>query len=76
MWRDIALANGKNLNKALQTFVKDLQRIQKAIASGDSRSIEEFFAKAKALRDGWHSEMCASIVAAGRRSSGKPTTQE
>ena len=61
MWRDIALANGKNLNTALGAFVKELQRIQKAIAQGDSRTIEHFFTKAKELRDEWHSEVCPSL---------------
>jgi len=79
MWRDIALANSKNLNAALGAFVKELQLIRNAIAHGDSRTIEQFFTQAKALRDEWHSEVCPGASPSGpgrKRANRKSATQE
>jgi prephenate dehydrogenase len=59
MWRDIALANRKNLAKALADFIVDLHRIQKWLARADGKAVTKFFETAKARRDHWCAR-CAS----------------
>ncbi len=53
MWRDIALANRKNLARVLGVFIEDLQEFQLALDHGDVKVIEEFFVNAKQRRDAW-----------------------
>lgn len=53
MWRDIALANRKNLARVLAVFVEDLQEFKLALDNGDQQAVEEFFEKAKQRRDAW-----------------------
>ncbi len=53
MWRDIALANRKNLGRVLGVFIEDLQEFRLALENGDAKTIEEFFEKAKQRRDKW-----------------------
>lgn len=53
MWRDICLANRKNLGRVLGVFIEDLQEFQHALGQGDVKTIEEFFTKAKERRDAW-----------------------
>ena len=53
MWRDIALANRKNLSRALDAFMVELENFQKALKRNDAPAIEEFFARAKQRRDDW-----------------------
>jgi prephenate dehydrogenase len=53
MWRDIALANRKNLVRVLGVFIEDLQEFCLALEHQDSQSITEFFEKAKQRRDAW-----------------------
>ena len=53
MWRDISLANRKNLSRVLGVFIEDLQEFQLALDQGDAKVIEEFFDKAKQRRDAW-----------------------
>lgn len=53
MWRDIALANRKNLGRVLGVFIEDLQEFCLALENGDVKAIEEFFEKAKQRRDKW-----------------------
>jgi prephenate dehydrogenase len=53
MWRDIALANRKNLARVLGVFIEDLQEFQLALERGDVQAVEEFFANAKQRRDQW-----------------------
>jgi len=53
MWRDIALANRRNLAKSLQAFVADLQKFQRALAKGDAKAISKFLETAKQRRDDW-----------------------
>ena len=48
MWRDIALANRKNLGRVLGVFIEDLQEFQLALEREDVEAIDEFFAKAEA----------------------------
>ncbi|MDW8309536.1 MAG: prephenate dehydrogenase/arogenate dehydrogenase family protein [Verrucomicrobiales bacterium] len=59
MWRDIALANRAHLRRALAEFIRQLQRIQTLLASGDAAALERWFATAKARRDHW----CAARAA-------------
>ena len=59
MWRDIALANRKNLVKALNGFVTDLQKFQRLVKKGDAKAIAGFFETAKQRRDDWCA-CCAS----------------
>jgi prephenate dehydrogenase len=53
MWRDICLANRKNLARVLGVFIEDLQEFQLALEKEDVKAIEEFFQKAKQRRDAW-----------------------
>jgi len=53
MWRDIAMANGKNLSRVLGVFIEDLQEFRLALDTGDVKAVEEFFEKAKQRRDQW-----------------------
>jgi prephenate dehydrogenase len=53
MWRDIALANRKNLSRVLGVFIEDLQEFQLALEREDVKAVEEFFSKAKQRRDLW-----------------------
>ena len=55
MWRDIALANRKNLARVLGVFIEDLQEFQHALETQDAKAIEEFFQQAKQRRDAWRS---------------------
>lgn len=59
MWRDIGLANRKNLVRALDVFVKDLQNVQQALKSSDDKALTRFFEQAKQRRDNWCAA-CAS----------------
>jgi prephenate dehydrogenase len=56
MWRDIALANRKNLARVIGVFIEDLQELQLALERGDAKVIEEFFMTAKQRRDQWCSQ--------------------
>lgn len=53
MWRDICLANRKNLTRVLGVFIEDLQEFQHALDNADQKNIDEFFEKAKQRRDQW-----------------------
>src|SRR3954469_12173486 len=53
MWRDICLANRKNLARVLGVFIEDLQEFRIALENGDRKTIEEFFSQAKQRRDQW-----------------------
>ncbi len=56
MWRDICLANRRNLARVLGVFIEDLQEFQLALENADSRAIAEFFEQGKARRDAWQSQ--------------------
>jgi prephenate dehydrogenase len=60
MWRDICLANRKNLARVLGVFIEDLQELQFALEKQDAKVIEEFFTLAKGRRETWASSMAAS----------------
>jgi prephenate dehydrogenase len=53
MWRDIAMANRKNLSRVLGVFLEDLEEFRLALEKGDVGVVEEFFGKAKQRRDHW-----------------------
>jgi prephenate dehydrogenase len=53
MWRDIALANRKNLAHSLDAFLAELGRFEAALKRNDSQAVEKFFAIAKQRRDEW-----------------------
>lgn len=53
MWRDIALANRRNVLRSLTDIINDLLHFQRALAKGNDRAVEAFFARAKERRDAW-----------------------
>jgi prephenate dehydrogenase len=53
MWRDIALANRKNVSQSVDAFIGELKRFQSALKKGDAKAVEQFFAIAKERRDNW-----------------------
>ena len=53
MWRDVALANRKNLVKSLDAFVAELQKFRRVVKQGDAKAITTFFETAKQRRDDW-----------------------
>ena len=53
MWRDIALANRKNLGRSLDAFIGDLQKFRRVLAKADVKAIAKFFETAKKRRDNW-----------------------
>ena len=53
MWRDIALANRKNLSRALDAFTNGLRGFRRALKRGDARAVTRFFEQAKERRDLW-----------------------
>lgn len=59
MWRDIALANRKNLGKAIAKFIAELKKVQTVLAKGDAKTVEKFFRQGKERRDAWCAR-CAS----------------
>jgi prephenate dehydrogenase len=59
MWRDIALANRKNISQSVDAFVGELKKFQAALKKGDAKAVEKFFATAKERRDNWYA-CCAS----------------
>jgi prephenate dehydrogenase len=56
MWRDIALANRKNLSRVLGVFIEDLEEFRLALENGDVKVIEEFFDQGKQRRDAWRAQ--------------------
>ncbi len=53
MWRDIALANRKNLSRSVDAFMAELKKFQSALKCGDAKAMEKFYATAKQRRDNW-----------------------
>lgn len=53
MWRDIAMANRKNLARVIGVFVEDLQEFQLALENGDPKTVHDFFEKARERREAW-----------------------
>ena len=53
MWRDIALANRRNLDKSLNAFIVELRGFQRLLRRADAQAIAAFFETAKKRRDEW-----------------------
>lgn len=53
MWRDIAMANRRNLEQALDRLVKEVERVQILLKHRDSKGLMRFFEQAKKRRDAW-----------------------
>jgi prephenate dehydrogenase len=53
MWRDIEIANGKNVVTALNHFLRDLRTVRSLIANRNPKRIERFLNEAKERRDRW-----------------------
>ena len=53
MWRDIALANRKNLSRSMDAFIAELQKFQRILKTSDAEAISKYFAIAKSRRDSW-----------------------
>jgi prephenate dehydrogenase len=53
MWRDIALANCKNISRSVDAFVAELKKFQGVLKRGDATAIKNFYATAKQRRDHW-----------------------
>jgi prephenate dehydrogenase len=53
MWRDICLANRRNLSRVLGVFIESLAEFQHTLDAGDAAGIEDFFRAAKERRDRW-----------------------
>jgi len=58
MWRDIVLANRKNVARSVDAFVAELKKFQSALKRDDAMAVEGFFADARQRRDGW----CACLA--------------
>jgi prephenate dehydrogenase len=55
MWRDISLANRKNIARSVDGFIVELKKFQTALRSGKPSEIERLFSTAKRRRDDWRS---------------------
>ena len=53
MWRDIALANRRNLSRALEVFTQGLQEFRRALRRGDAEAVASFFEQARERREQW-----------------------
>ena len=53
MWRDIALANRRNLSHELGVLAKALLAVQRKLDRADAPGIEQFLATARTRRDAW-----------------------
>jgi len=56
MWRDIALANRKNLSRSVDAFATELKTFRRALKSGNAKAVEKYFSTAKQRRDHWCAE--------------------
>ena len=53
MWRDIAIANRRNIARALDRFSKELLEFKSALMKNDEAAIAKYFERAKSSRDKW-----------------------
>lgn len=53
MWRDIGLANRRNLGRALKDFVSELEKVRRLLKVGDGGGLQNMFEQAKRRRDEW-----------------------
>jgi prephenate dehydrogenase len=59
MWRDIALANRRNLSQSVDAFISGLLEFQRALKRSDAKAISKLLETAKLRRDTWCA-CCAS----------------
>jgi prephenate dehydrogenase len=53
MWRDIVLANRRNLVGALDAFAREMRNLRRLLQCEDSDAISKFFEQARERRDRW-----------------------
>jgi prephenate dehydrogenase len=53
MWRDILLANRRNLLRDLGEFERRLAALRGWLEAGDAARVERFLAEARQLRSNW-----------------------
>ena len=53
MWRDIAMANRRNLARALERFTKQVEAFKRDLVTGNERAVSKYFERAKKGRDRW-----------------------
>jgi prephenate dehydrogenase len=53
MWRDIALANRRNLAGAVERLITDLRDFRCLLKGGDGAALQQLFEQAKQRRDKW-----------------------
>lgn len=53
MWRDIVLANRKNVVRGIDRLQAELQHYKQLLQTGDPAALQEFYATAKSRRDAW-----------------------
>jgi prephenate dehydrogenase len=53
MWRDIALANRRNLTASVDAFIAQLCGLRNVLHRGDGEALQRFFLRAKQRRDQW-----------------------
>jgi prephenate dehydrogenase len=53
MWRDIAVANATEIEKALAGFITELEQVRELVSQRNSRRIERVLSQAKRRRDHW-----------------------
>jgi prephenate dehydrogenase len=53
MWRDISLANRKNISRSVDAFVTELKNFQNKLKRDNAEAVEKFFTTAKSRRDRW-----------------------
>ncbi len=53
MWRDIVMANRRNIARELDGMVADLLKFKHALGKSDTKAVTKFFETAKARRDVW-----------------------
>ncbi len=60
MWRDIALANRKNLSQSVDALVAEFKKFQAALKKSDAGKIASFFETAKLRRDNWRAHSAST----------------
>lgn len=60
MWRDIAIANRRHLDRALAEMVRQLETVRKWLARADENAVLRFFQTAKTRRDAWCAQRASS----------------
>ena len=53
MWRDIVLANRRNLLQSVGAFISELKKFQRALKTSDADAVSKLLETAKARRDNW-----------------------